>query len=289
MVLKGTLIILIFGIACNPKLEQPNVPICFSFRLDNDFDTLLFQKDVQNLLHLNIKNIGVELIVKNDSSFNPSFENIQKLNYVINFLQKKSLNIHIILSKLNHESIFVPDSLLSVWNFKYQKLIHELLQKIKSYNFIKSFTFAVDFQNIELQANLYQNFLIQTQKRLDFPILYSSLLSKTIDCSLHKFSNHIGIFYEPHPSDKYKKLARSLHPLISKYYQEKKIFITHANIQGHDAKLQLQNLLRFWDFKNLSLVNINSIYNQSVISRDNAYFSLKNNAEFLQYIQEYVQ
>ncbi len=287
--LKGILISLIFGIACNPKLEQSNVPIAFSFRLDNDFDTLLFQEDIQNITRLGIKNIGVEYIIKNDSSNLPFIQNALSIKYVLDYLQNQNLKVHIILTKWNQEDIKVPDSLLTDWNVHYQKLIQKTLWSVKPYKIIQSFVYAVDFDNIEHQTSIYQSFIPDIQKNYDFPIFYSSLLNKTQDCILHQFSNTVGIFYEHEPSDKHKKLARRLHPVLSKLYKSKKIFITHANLQGDNAKLQFQNLLRFWELKNLFLININSIYGQSVVSRDSIYFSLKRNEDFLNYIQEYCQ
>ncbi len=287
--LKGTLIILIFGISCNPKLEQPNVSISFSFRLDNDYDSLLFYQDFENIQRLGINNIGIELIVRNDTLNFPYLENIQCLNKILSYLENRQFKTHIILSKWNQESIKVADTFLLNWNLNYQKLLQNLLINLKTFKSLSSFAYAVDFENIENMPDIYQNFVITLQSSYYFPIFYSSLLHKTKDCILHNYSNTVGIFYEHHPSDKYKKLARKLHPIISNSFKSKKIFITHSNIQGADAKLQFQNLLRFWESNNLSFINLNSIYNQSVVSRDSNYFSLKKNAEFLTYIQEYCQ
>lgn len=255
--------------------------------MDNDFQKKLFLEDIFNLQKLGIQYLGIELILKNDKNFVPFFENFKYLDTILYELKKYNFKIHIIISTQNHEDIIVDDSKLVKWNLDYQQLLTDLAFRLHSKNFIHSLTYGVDFQNIELKHFMYQSFLSDLQKKSNFIILYSSNLYRTMDCVMHQYSDAIGIFYDHEPANRYKKQARSMHPKLSKQFKNKKIFITHANIEGNAAKLKLQNLLRFWEFSNLSFLNMNSIYNQTVISRDSEFFGLKNDKDFLNYIQIY--
>lgn len=246
--------------------------------------------DIKNLKALGVQHIGIELIINNDSSYSPMIENSSVFLDVLNKLQKHGFKIHILLSKWNNQAIEVPDSLLLKWNFQYQSLIKKYWNLVLSYANVQTFVYAVDFENIEKKAELYQNFICDLQQQSkQITLVYASNLNNTLNCKLHPYSQKVGIFYEHDPKDQHKKLARKIHSMLSNQFRDKKILITHANIQGQDALLQLKNLLRFWSNHNLSLVNINSIYNQTVISRENNYFSLKNQPDFLNYVKDYLK
>lgn len=278
---------MILGNACNPALEKNNIPISFSFRLDNDFDYDLFIRDVYYLKQLGVHHFSVELILKNDSNNTPYLENIQSLNAVLYKLDSLNFYVHLIISKWNARSILVSDTLLEKWNLLYQQLLDTFILQLQPFKIV-SLVYGVDFENIEKRKELYSDWLFKIQSKVSYPIFYSSSLFHTIDCQLHEYSDFIGIFYEQAFDDRYKKLARELHPKISQKFKNKKIIITHANIQGKDAKLQFQNLLRFWVEDNIQLININSIYNQSVMSRNSVYFSLKEAQSFKEYLSDYL-
>jgi hypothetical protein len=273
-------------IACNNKLEQENVTLSFSFRLDSDFNYQLFLKDIANLKKIHVNSVGIELVVNNHKQL-PVIDTTH-LHSILRVLFRNHLQVHLILTKWNDEAIHVKDSLqLHRWNLFYQNLLNNLLKDLSTFpiNFI---VLGVNFENIEKKYKLYETWSKQIKPKYKIPIFYSSHLDCTLTCPLHEYFDYVGVYYEPSPHDNHKKLARKLHPLISEKYKNKRIIITHANIQGNDAKLQLQNLLRFWTKKNLTQVNINSIYNQTVLSRDTGHFSLKSNNEFMNYLQEYI-
>jgi len=285
--LKGILWIFIFCSSCNRNLEQKNVLLSFSFRLDNDFVYDQFILDLINLKKLKVQNVGIELIIKNNEKNEPLIDFSPNFDKVLNELKLQGFQSHIILSKWNDEAILIDDTtFLKTWNLKYQKLVSKFLNDFAKFN-IKFFIFAVDFLNIEKMPELYKDWVKEIQKNYKIPVVYSTHLHKVLDCPLNEYLDYIGIFYEHEPRDRFKKLARNLHPKISEKFHNKKILITHANVEGKDALLKTQNLLRFWKKNNLFLLNFNSIYNQTVISRDSNYFSLKSNLEFLNYLQKY--
>ncbi len=162
-VLKGILLILIFCNSCNPNLEKPNVPISFSFRLDDDFQKKLFLEDIQNLISKNIQDISIEIIVKNDDKNQPILEKIQSIQEILTTLESFNFRIHLIFTKWNEASLKVDDNFLVTWNLKYQSLIQNFIKEIANHK-IQSLVYGVDFINIEKCDTLCLNWLKNLSK-----------------------------------------------------------------------------------------------------------------------------